>query len=157
MNLFAKLSEAYKDYETRVETIDDIDYFVIVNPFWDENILISNEEIDGIIFFFSFYHDHFDYGYDMNENINCLIEYTNDFLDRKQIAIEFSQEGTAIVVGSMCLDDMDMSSGESLLKNFVGVNVLFYESVYNNAKGFACRCSIRGWNNADNKDVDFVL
>ena len=157
MDLFSKLSEIYKEHETRVETIDDIDYFVIVNPFWDGNILISNEDLDGITFFFSFQHAHFDYSDDINENINYLIEYINGFLDRKQVVVEFFQESTAIGGGSRYLGDMDMSSGESLLKSFAGDNIMFYESVYNNAKGFACRCSIRGWNDADSKDIDFIL
>ncbi|MCL2854764.1 MAG: hypothetical protein FWE21_04005 [Defluviitaleaceae bacterium] len=157
MDLFAKLSEVYKGYETKVEAINDIDYFAIVNPFWDGNIRVSNEDLDGIIFFFSFQHAHFDYGDDMNENINCLIEYINDFLGGKQVAVEFFQEGIAIGGGSRYLGDLDMSSGESLLRSFAGDNVVFYESVYNDAKGLACCCSIRGWNNADNKDVDFIL
>jgi len=85
MDLFAKLAEVYKDYETRVESIYDRDNFVIVNPFWNENIRVSDE--DGIIIYFSHQHGHFDYCDDMDENIDCLIEYINFFLYEKQLII----------------------------------------------------------------------
>jgi len=159
VDLFAGLSEIYKEYETRIETIGSIDYFVIANPFWDENIRISYEETDGIIFFFSSHHAHFDRfdGVDMAESVDSLIEHVNGFLNRKIVAVEFFVEGTDVGGGSRYLEDIDMSSGESLLKSFAGDNVFFFESVYSSAKGLASRCSIHGWNSADNKDVDFTL
>ena len=49
-----------------------------------------------------------------------------------------------------------MSTGESLLESFTQDNGL-YEPLYERIKGLNCRCSIRGWNNEYNKDIDFVL
>ena len=159
MDLFAKLSEVYSNYETKIESDNGMACFVIVNPFWNEDIRVYYEELEGIIFAFSFQHAHFARfaGEDMAGSIDSLIQYINDFLDGKAVAVEFFKGETAIGGGSRNLNDMDMSSGKSLLKSFAGDNSFFFESVYNNVKGLACRCSIRGWNNANNKDVDFIL
>ena len=156
MDLFVRLAEVYGEYQTRIESIDGIDYFVIINPFWDENIKISEE--DGIIFFFSYQHAHFDYyGADIDKNIDCLIEYINDFLDEQLVVVEFFQEDAAVFGGSRYLNDIDVSSGESMLKSFAGDNITLYEHFREQLKGSNCRCLIRGWNNVCNKDIEFVL
>lgn len=159
MDLFAKLSEKltkiYKKYETRIDSNNGIKHFVIINPFWEENIQICAR--DGIIFVFSFQHAHFDYCGDDDKNIDCLVEHINTFLEGKRVAIEFFQGETNLFGGDRYQDDIDMSSGESLLKSFVGDNQLLYESLYKQVKGVSCRCSIRGWDSTYNKDIDFVL
>jgi len=155
MDLFSKLVEVYKDYRTRIESIDGRDYFVIVNPSWDENIRVSEE--DGIVFFFSNQHAHFDYCDDIDENIDCLIEYINAFLHEKQVSIEFFQGDTDLFGGSRRLDDLDMSSGKSLLRNFTDDNKSLYKIIYKQLKGLNCRCSIRAWDSTYNKDIDFVI
>ncbi|MCL2828673.1 MAG: hypothetical protein FWD99_08065 [Oscillospiraceae bacterium] len=151
MDVFAKLSETYKEYEIRIESIDGIDYFIISNPFWDEDIWVSNE--DGIIFWFWSLHKHFDYCESMDENIDCLIACINDFLDGKWVSAEFFRGDTALGGSSRRLDDIDMSSRESLIKSFAGSVSAFYEALCNEAS----RCLIRGWDNAHNKDIDFLL
>ena len=156
MELFTKLTEAYKDYETRTELENGVNYFVIVNPFGGENIQISDE--DGIIFFFSCQHAHFDFYDDIDDNIDCLIEYINSFLHEKQVAIEFFQGDINLFGGSRCLDDLDMSSGETLLKSFAGDDFSsLHEHFYKQMKDQNCRCSIRGWDSTCNKDIDFIL
>ena len=159
MDLFTKLTEkltkVYEKYETKIESKNDGNYFVIVNPFWDENIQISDE--DGIIFFFSFQHAHFDYCDNIDDNIDCLIEYINAFLEEDRVAIEFLRGSTNLFGGDRSQDDIDITSGESLLKSFAGDDAELYESFCDQVKGSRCRCSIRGWNSAANKDIDFVL
>ena len=93
-NLFAKLSEIYKDYETKVERTGKFDYFILANPHWEENIKISEE--DGIIFYFSYHHAHFDYGANMEENLQNLICYINDFLNESQVVFEVFIDDEAI-------------------------------------------------------------
>jgi hypothetical protein len=153
--LIERLKEMYSGYETKMEVDNGINYFVIINPFWNENIRISYE--DGIIFFFSFQHAHFDYCDDIDDNIDSLIEYINFYLEGEQVAIEFLQGKTNIFGGDRCQNDIDMSSGESLLKSFTGDNTPLYESLYKQLKGLNCHCSIRGWNSVNNKDIDFIL
>ena len=159
MDLFDKLAkrlaEEYKNYETRIEAEEGISYFVIVNPFWEENIRISTE--DGIIFYFSYQHDHFDYYAGFNENIGDLINYINSYLNGERVCVEVFHEDENIFGGDRYLQDMDISSGEAWLKSFIGYNAEVYESIYEHIKGRPCRCSIRSWNSAFNKDIDFVL
>ena len=154
--LTAKLSAEYKDYDTRIESGNDVDYFVIKNPYGNEDIRISDE--DGIIFFFSSQHAHFDYFDDIDENIECLIEYINSFLCGKQVAIMFFQGDTALFAGSSCMDDIDVSSGEALLKSFLGDSFSsLRKHFYKQLKGADCRCSIRGWDSVCNMDIEFKL
>ena len=159
MDLFEKLSEKlavkYKDYETSVESENGMKYFVIINPFWNENIRITDD--DGIIFFFSFQHAHFDYCDDTNENIKCLIEYIDSYLSENRVVVEFLQDGKNLFGGDGCRNDIDMSSGESILRSFSGDNEGLYKSLYEHIKGLNCRCSIRGWNCVYNNDLDFIL
>ena len=152
MDLFAMLAEVYSGRETRIETRNGIDYFVIVNPFWNENIRICS---DDIIFFFSFQHAHFDFCHNMDENIELLIEYIDRFLHKREVAVEFFIEGETDFGGSICLDDIDLSSGKSALKSFSGE--YGYKSFSKRAEKLACRCSIRSWNDAGNMDIDFVV
>jgi len=149
MNLLARLSKEYIDYETKIETKDGSGFFVIVNPFWHENIRISLD--DESIFFFSFHHAHCDC------DVDYLVEYINNFLHGKWVSIEFFQEATDLFGGARDLDDIDISSGDSLLRSFTGDNDSLYDHLYKQIKGLNCRCSIRGWDNANNKDIDFVL
>jgi len=154
--LVAKLSEVYKDYEIWLESEVGIDYIVIVNPFGGENIRISDE--DGIIFFFSYHHAHFDYGVDIDDNIDCLVDYINSFLYERHVAIEFFHGDTNLFGGSRSLDDIDASSGETLLKSFTGDNFSSLQKhFYEQLRGINCHCSIRGWDIAYNKDIDFIL
>jgi len=154
MELFEKLKEVYKEYEMRIEYSNDTNHFVIINPYWEENIRISNE--DGIIFLFSFQHAHFDYCDNIDENIDDLIEYINTFLDGKQVVIEFLQGDINLFGGGRYLDGIDMSSGELLLKSFTGDNSL-YGIIYEQIKGLHCRSAVRGWNSVSNKAIDFLL
>jgi hypothetical protein len=153
--LAARLSNEYNGYETKIEVNNGVDYFTIVNPLWNENIRISYE--DGIIFFFSFQHTHFDYCEDFDDNIDSLIEYINSYIDGKRVAIEFLHEETNLFGGDRCPEDIDISSGETLLKSFVGDDKSFYEILCEQINGIRCRCSVRGWNSEDNKDIDFIL
>ena len=154
MNLFSKLAEVYKDYKTRIEAINSIDYFVIINPFWNENILVTDE--GSINFIFSSTSVQFNCNEDQNENVNDLITCINDFLNGRQVVLQFFKEGDIAFTGRRYLKDIDMSTGESLLESFVQSNGIFKPS-YEGLKGFNCRCSIRGWNDELNQDIDFVL
>ena len=153
MNLFTKLAEVYKDYETRIETINYTDYFAIINPVGNDNILVSEE--DGINLIFSSTSAQFNYNSDVNENVNDLITCIDDFLEEKQVVLEFFKEGDIAFTGCRYLDDVDMSTGESLLESFMQNNGLFKPS-YEGIKGFNLRCSIRGWKKAF-QDIDFVM
>jgi len=156
MELFTRLTEIFKDYETKIEPYDGMDRFLIINPFSDEHIRVSDD--DGIIFYFSTQHAHFDYYSDIDENIESLVDYINDFLSGKRVAIEFFCGDTDICGGDRYIDDIDFSSGESLLNSFTGGNLRsLHKTLYRKLKGQNCHCSIRSWNNALNKDIDFVL
>jgi len=159
MDLFEKLEERlakeYMNYKTRIESENGNKYFVIVNPFWEENIRISAE--DGIVFYFSYQHAHFDFYNEFENNVRYLIDYINWFFIGEKVAIEFFCEDESLFGGDRSPEDIDMSSGEALLKGYAGDNDSLYESLYEHLKGFRCRCSIRGWNCALNKDIDFVL
>jgi len=163
MDLFEILSEIYKDYETTIETRNDgdyygdIDYFVIINPHGSNNIEVSNPREEGIIFWFSYQHAHFDYCDDMQDNIEDLIEYINDFLEDRRASIEFLDGDTPLFGGDRNPDDIDTSSGESILKDFVADNDSLYKQVKRDLEGIACRCSIRGWSGKHDRDINFVL
>lgn len=83
VSLFNKLAEVYKNYETKIETINAIDYFIIINPFRNDNILVSEE--DGINFIFSSTSSYFGYNADEEKNVNDLVTYINDVLDGKHV------------------------------------------------------------------------
>lgn len=155
MELFDRLTDTYTGYETRIESGNGKECFLIVNPFWDANISVSYE--DGIIFRFCFQHAHFDGCDDMDKNIDSLVEYINTFLNDKQVAVEFFQGERNLFGGSRYLDDINISSGESMLRSFAGDNASLYDELHQHVKGLNCRCSIRGWSRAINKDIDFVL
>ena len=156
MSLFAKLAkkltERYSKFETKTETINGIDYFVIVNPHWEENIRVSDE--DGIIFFFSTQHAHFDYCGSDDENIDYLVEYIDDFIDGRQVAIEFFEGDNAIFGGSRYLGDINTLSAEEVYKCFVGGDQPLDDVLCKQPKS---RCSIRGWDAIHNKDIDFIV
>ena len=149
MDLFAKLTATYKNYVTRTETDEGVDFFVIVNPFWNENIRITYD--NGILLLFSHQHAHCD------DNFDLLTDYIDAFLHRKEVAIEFFSGDKPLFGGSKCLDDIDMSSGKSLYESFIGDRPQLFLEFYKRIKGVNCRCSIRGWDNALNKDINFVL
>ncbi len=155
MELFSKLTEVYKSYNTKIEKINGFDCFVIINPFGGDNIQVFDD--DGILFSFSYQHAHFDYGEDKDENMEYLMDYVNDFLDEKQVVIEFFQGDINLFGGSRYIEDIDSSSGESLLRSFSGDDNSLYEALYKQVKGVSCSCSIRGWNDKDNKDIEFTL
>ncbi|MCL2678017.1 MAG: hypothetical protein FWE85_03070 [Clostridiales bacterium] len=157
--LTERLTETYSSYETKTETENGVNYFVIVNPFGGDDIKISCEDGEGIIFYYAFQHAHFDFcGENIDDNIDALIDYINDYLYEKKVSIEFFHGKTALFGGDGYLNDIDTSSIKSLLKGMTGDdNVTLYESLYKQIKGFNCRCSIRGWDPANNKDIDFVL
>ena len=156
-----RLSETYSEYETKIEKHSGCDFFVIVNPFGGENIKVSTE--DGIIFFFAYQHAHFDYCEDIDDNIDSLIDYINAFISEGMVSYEFLNGKTPLFGGSRYLDDINASSGESLLKSFASdsgakeFDAKLYETLLNNIKGLNCRCSIRGWDGKSNKDIDFTL
>ena len=154
-SLTEKLTKTYNNYKTKVESINGVDYFVIANPFWEENIKISAE--DGIIFYFSFQHAHFDFSNNIDDNINYLIEYINDFLEEKRAIIEFLAGDENLFGGDKYQDYIDTTSGEALLKSFIGDDPESYEPYFERFKGVNLRCSLRSWNGSFNKDVDFVL
>ena len=81
VSLFSKLAEVYGDYETKIETINAVDYFVIINPFRNDNILVSEE--DGVNFIFTSTSAHFCAG--VEKNVNDLVTYINDVLDGKHV------------------------------------------------------------------------
>ena len=152
--LAVRLADTYKDYETKIESNNGIDYFIIVNPFWEENIRAFDQ--DGIIFQFSYQHAHFDHCEDVDENIDDLIEYINNFIDKKHVALDFSQGKTSLFGGSRKREELDTSSGVALLKSFFGNNGTLFELFYKRMKGTECRCSVHGWNNALNEEIVFV-
>jgi hypothetical protein len=153
--LVKRLEEVYKEYETKVSVSNGVDFFIITNPFWDENIYISCE--DGIIFFFSFHHAHFDYCDEIDENVDSLIEYINSFLEEKRVVVELFHDETNLLGGDRYQDELNIATGESLIKSFIGDNPSLYKTISKQIKGLSCHCSIRGWNNKVNKDIDFVL
>ena len=53
--------------------------------------------------------------------------------------------------------NVDVSSGEFLLRDFVGDNEALRKAIKRDLKGVACRCSIRGWSSEHNCDIDFTL
>ncbi|MDR1563854.1 MAG: hypothetical protein LBS74_02745 [Oscillospiraceae bacterium] len=148
MDLLKRLTETYKNYNTRVETKNGTEYFVILNPFGDENIEVM---LDEVIFRFSFQHAHFD------EEEDSLFDYIDDFLSSKQVSFEFFVEGTDSFGGSRYLDEIDTSSGTALLNSFTDGNKSLYTYLSKKLKGANCRCSIRAWNSTQNRDIDFTL
>ena len=160
MKLITELKEAltdkYRNYETKINSIDGIEEFAIINPFWSENIVIHNT--DGIIFCFSsHYHAHFDYGYDDNENITRLMKHIDDFLDGTLIIYECFHRDTPLFCGCKEREVVDVSSRESFMETLFGNIPILYEMYSRNIQNIDFRCSIRGWNNAHNKDIDFAL
>ncbi len=155
MDVFAALAERYKEQETRIETIDGIRRFVIINPQGRDNIKITMEE--GILFSYSFQHAHFDFYSSVEENLEALMEYIDDFLTGRQVCCEFFKEGEDLFGGSRYTHDIDISTTESLLKSFTGDNEPLYQSFCKHLRGSECRCCIRGWNGSEDRDIDFVL
>jgi len=102
MDLFKNLVERYSNYETKIE-IDEEDTFVIINPYWEENIEVKHRD-DGFIFFFSYHHAHFEFGVDIKENFTDLVAYINDFLGEKLIAYKISENEKYIRGGQSICD-----------------------------------------------------
>ena len=148
-DLIKRLTEEYRDYNTRIEKADAFDSFIIINPFWCENIRVSLD--DEMIMYFSFHHAHCD------ASIDYLIEYINGIISEMWVAIEFFEEDSPLFGGCRHKDEIDISSGKSLIRSFTGENESLYDHLFERLQGHNCRCSIRGWNNVDNKDFDFEL
>ena len=172
MSSFKKLKKIYKDYDTSIETKNGYDIFTIKNPHWNENITIDREIDDAsgeLTVYFSFQHAHFspdfpsEWYQEENKNyFELAVEYINDFLHGKRVAVEFFIDGSSVFGGDECRDEIDMLSGEEIFKRFAQPYVEamppFNMSPYfERMKGYECRCSIRGWNDAHNKDLDFVV
>jgi hypothetical protein len=155
-----RLSETYRDYETRVENRNGCDFFVIVNPFGGENISIGDE--CGLIFFFAHHHAHFDYceDDDVDAVIDSLTEYINEFMSGDKVSFQFFCDGKPVLGGDMRLSDIDTSDGESLMKIFTNnlseVAAKIYKQLFDKMKGGNCRCEIHGWNKVSDKVVHFT-
>ena len=161
MDSIALLTEAYKSYFTEIGEKDGFAVFTIINPFWDGNIEVHIDSDDisgeGIIFYFPLHHAHFD------EDFDSLIEYINDFLQGERFAVALYQDDN-LILGCSYRGEIDTSSGESIVKSLAGDGPLYpgsnttaYESLQKQLEGRHGRCSIRGWNNALNQDIEFTM
>jgi hypothetical protein len=153
--IFAKIIEAYKDYDTSVESSKDRYYkvFEIKNPYGNDNIKVVD---DGeITVYFAYQHAHLAFMASSweKDNIDVLTEYIDDFISGKKVSVEFFVGDTSVLGGDLPVAEIDMASGESILKIFIDENNLYYKSL----KGHNCRFAIRGWDSRLNKDINFVL
>ncbi|MCL2817011.1 MAG: hypothetical protein FWD39_01315 [Clostridiales bacterium] len=152
-----RLTETHSNCETKIKTEGGVNYFVIVNPSGGDDIRISCTDGEGINLSFASQGAHFGFcAENIDDNVDALMGYINDYLCEKKVFIEFFHEETTLFCGEAYLNDLDASSGKSLLKSFVNDTAL-YEILYKKIKGLNCRCSIRAWDAANNKDMDFVL
>lgn len=86
-----------------------------------------------------------------------MIGYINNFLCGNWVAIEFFHENTDLFGGACRLEDIDISSGDSLLRSFTGDNASLHGHLLKQIKSLDCRCLIRGWNNKNSRDIDFII
>jgi hypothetical protein len=151
MDAFTKLKQVFCDYDTCVATNNNVQTFEIVNPNWEENIRVVTEE-NGFIFFFAYQHAHFDY-----DDVDNLISYVRDYLSEQRVSIEFFCEDDALFGGDSYLNNIDFSSGESLLRSFTGENDDLYMHIIEGFIGRNCCCKIRCWNDKNNQDIEFRI
>jgi hypothetical protein len=156
MDLFAKLSETYKHCETRTEIRNGINFFVIVNPFSDGNMEISNHKDEGITLCFpsvGYYHEHFDYWETTEECAAHLIERINEFLNGEAVVVGFFQGDIYVSSGACYVDELDMTSYESVAaSSFCSTIAPLSESEQLEAANR--KCVIRGWGENLNKDIE---
>ncbi|MDF2556534.1 MAG: hypothetical protein K0R71_362 [Bacillales bacterium] len=145
MSILENLKKEFSEYNTCIINKNGIDSFEIINPFGGENISVNFEDNEWT-FFFSYQHTHFD------DDLDSLIKCIHDYLDEKLVSIEFFLDGKARFGGQRYLEDINMSSGESLLKDFG-----YYGSLLEHFKSKNYCCKIRCWNNTLNRDIDFVI
>lgn len=152
MGMLERLKEEFRYMDTCCTLSEEGDAltFEIINPFWDENIEVMLER-DEITFFFAYQHAHF-------EDIGDAIDYVWEYVAGNLVSIEFFGNGKDLFGGGKVFDDIDTTSGESLLRSFTGDDRELYKCLVKNyLKGKNCCCKIRGWNSVQNRDIEFVL
>ena len=168
MDYLSILTETYKEYNTKIVPQDDHDLFVIINPYWNENIEIevyNDDSGDDLIFNFYCHHEHF------NRNADKLIEYVNYFLNGEYVAYKFFRDEKEVSRGFREMDSIDTYSGTSILDSLIDSKSYWeqlgpwgaetYDSLYKQYAGESGHgsftFSIYGWNTKHSKDIDFVL
>ena len=149
MNISDILIKKFKDYNCQSIVKNEISTFEIINPFWEENITVITEG-EELIFSFSYQHAHF------SNDVDSIFKYISNFLEAKQVVVEFFMNDNKIFGGDRSINELDKSTGDTILKSFFN-NDEIYAQYKNCLQGQRCCCKIRCWNNKYNEDIDFIL
>lgn len=135
-------------YETRIGTRHGMKCFEIVNPNWEENIYVVEENESELTFHFSYQHAHFRNGLDP------LMAYIDGFLREKLVAIEFFKGEERHFGGSMRFEDIDPEHPILLVKQCGYKTDQEVERFRQRFKQESWHCRIRCWNPRKNMDLN---
>lgn len=134
-NRLVFLKDAFRGFE--MQFAEDYSNAMIINPDYDENITVYDDESEFIVCF-SFQHRHF-------ENEDDIIEWIRKIIYGDTFAIEFFNHGQPVFGGEIDADEMQDFTYENL-ERFTG----YFGSV--KLKAVADSFKIRGWDSANNFD-----
>ncbi len=127
--------------ELKLQFADDFSNAVIVNPNYDENITVYDDEYEYIVCF-SFQHCHFD-------DEDDIIEWIHSIIFNNTLAIEFFKNEQRCFGGEIDAKELQYLTYEKL-ERFTGY--------YGTAKllDVADSFKIRGWDNKNNLDCTII-
>jgi len=151
--IFDKIAELYNNFKILTETKEEYKLLEIKNPYWEENIKIIFDTEITVCFSYQHVHVSMMAGRTEKCELDLLIEYINDIINNKKVAVGFFIEDKLVLGGEKYHDEIDISSGESILRSFINEDDLYF----NYFRGHNLRCAIRGWDINLNKDINFNI
>lgn len=137
------LKNVFSKYE--VQFSDDYTKAVILNPFYNENITVSYYEDDDFTpycVFFSFQHCHL-------ADKEDVVDWINEIITGRKYSIEFFRNGQNCFGSEITSEELNDLSYEKLeqFSGYYGLTKLLE---------VADCFKVRGWNNSNNFDAEFV-
>lgn len=137
------LKNASQNY--KVHIVDDGRHAIIFNPFYDQNVNVYYEEDNNTPFVacFSYQHCHF-------TDEEDVIDWINDIISGKILAIEFFKNGQNCFGGDIEAEELDEITYKKLEQytGYCGTTKL--QNIVDSFK-------IRGWNKESNFDAVLVI
>ena len=110
-----KLFVHYKSEDACLHREGGEEWFEIINPYGKENIQVRWQE-NGLTFYFSYQHAHFNYDKKMKDNYLALTDYIDAFLSGEQAAVEFFKNGNNFFGGSWRMRGVDFSDAKRFMR-----------------------------------------
>lgn len=138
-NRLAFLKEAFRGYALQFS--EDFSSAVILNPNYNENVFVYDEEFEYIVCF-SFQHRHM-------EDEEELVEWINEVINGNKLAIEFFANGQrrfGSEIGVKEIQEMTYKKLEQFTGSYGAIKLL------DRADSF----KVRGWDSKNNFDYSFI-